>query len=100
MYEVIHIGPCGATDNASDYGSEDSRFESWQGRFFFLSFSLCSHLFFLAAKIYVAPFYRSKSFIVSNKVIRVSAILSNKVVRVSAIFFKHCSIYMYSKLYK
>ena len=21
-------------DNASDYGSEDSRFESWQGRFF------------------------------------------------------------------
>ncbi|EEB20425.1 RING finger, putative [Pediculus humanus corporis] len=22
--------PCGATDNASDYGSEDSRFESWQ----------------------------------------------------------------------
>ncbi len=26
--------PCGATDNASDYGSEDSRFESWQGRFF------------------------------------------------------------------
>ena len=27
--------PCGAMDNASDYGSEDSRFESWQGRFFF-----------------------------------------------------------------
>ena len=26
--------PCGAMDNASDYGSEDSRFESWQGRFF------------------------------------------------------------------
>ena len=24
----------GATDNASDYGSEDSRFESWQVRFF------------------------------------------------------------------
>lgn len=23
---------CGATDNASDYGSEDSRFESWQDR--------------------------------------------------------------------
>ena len=23
---------CGATDNASDYGSEDSRFESWQAR--------------------------------------------------------------------
>ena len=26
---------CGATDNASDYGSEDSRFESWQARMFF-----------------------------------------------------------------
>ena len=25
--------PCGPTDKASDYGSEDSRFESWQGRF-------------------------------------------------------------------
>ena len=25
-------GSCGATDNASDYGSEDSRFESWQDR--------------------------------------------------------------------
>ena len=25
-------GACGATDNASDYGSEDSRFESWQAR--------------------------------------------------------------------
>ena len=24
--------PCGATDKASDYESEDSRFESWQGR--------------------------------------------------------------------
>ena len=23
---------CGAMDNASDYGSEDSRFESWQDR--------------------------------------------------------------------
>ena len=23
-------------DNASDYGSEDSRFESWQGRFFYI----------------------------------------------------------------
>ena len=27
-----HVGSCGATDNASDYGSEDSRFESWQDR--------------------------------------------------------------------
>ena len=38
-----HLGfrrPCGAMDNASDYGSEDSRFESWQGRtFFFISLS-------------------------------------------------------------
>ena len=25
---------CGAMDNASDYGSEDSRFESWQDRVF------------------------------------------------------------------
>ena len=25
----------GATDNASDYGSEDSRFESWRARNFF-----------------------------------------------------------------
>ena len=24
--------PCGPTDKASDYGSGDSRFESWQGR--------------------------------------------------------------------
>ena len=28
------IRPCGAMDNASDYGSEDSRFKSWQGRHF------------------------------------------------------------------
>ena len=25
---------CGAMDNASDYGSEDSRFDSWQARIF------------------------------------------------------------------
>ena len=36
--EVFDGGPCGATDNASDYGSEDSRFESWQGRCFFFFF--------------------------------------------------------------
>ena len=29
---------CGAMDNASDYGSEDSRFDSWQARNFFLLF--------------------------------------------------------------
>ena len=29
-------GSCGAMDNASDYGSEDSRFESWQDRWFCL----------------------------------------------------------------
>ena len=28
------IWTCGAMDNASDYGSEDSRLESWQGRIF------------------------------------------------------------------
>ena len=27
---------CGATDNASAYGAEDSRFESWQVRNFFI----------------------------------------------------------------
>ena len=27
-------GARGAMDNASDYGSEDSRFESWRARFF------------------------------------------------------------------
>ena len=26
--------PCGPMDKASDYESGDSRFESWQGRFF------------------------------------------------------------------
>ena len=31
---------CGAMDNASDYGSEDSRFESWQVQYFFLSNNL------------------------------------------------------------
>ena len=31
-------GPCGAMDNASAYGAEDSRFESWQGRIYFLFF--------------------------------------------------------------
>ena len=31
----LNIWTCGAMDNASDYGSEDSRFESWQVRFFF-----------------------------------------------------------------
>ena len=30
-------GACGAMDNASDYGSEDSRFESWQARNVLLS---------------------------------------------------------------
>ena len=31
------VWPCGPTDKASDYGSGDSRFESWQGRFFSFS---------------------------------------------------------------
>lgn len=30
---------CGAMDNASDYGSEDSRFDSWQARAFCLCLS-------------------------------------------------------------
>ena len=29
--------PCGAMDNASAYGAEDSRFESWQDRIFFFN---------------------------------------------------------------
>ena len=33
-HHVSFSGTCGAMDNASDYGSEDSRFESWQVRFF------------------------------------------------------------------
>ena len=33
--------PCGPTDKASDYGSEDSRFESWQGRASSFFFFLC-----------------------------------------------------------
>ena len=33
-HHVSFNGTCGAMDNASDYGSEDSRFESWQVRFF------------------------------------------------------------------
>ena len=32
LNEGDHSRSCGATDNASDYGSEDSRFESWQDR--------------------------------------------------------------------
>ena len=35
LNKMCPCGPCGATDNASDYGSEDSRFESWQGRLTF-----------------------------------------------------------------
>ena len=38
--------PCGPTDKASDYGSGDSRFESWQGRFFFFSCFFFFLLFF------------------------------------------------------
>ena len=43
--------PCGAMDNASAYGAEDSRFESWQGRTFstininFKDFSIAETLF-------------------------------------------------------
>ncbi len=40
---VVSNGACGAMDNASDYGSEDSRFESWQARMIF--FSLTDLLF-------------------------------------------------------
>ena len=30
---IATLRPRGAMDNASDYGSEDSRFESWRGRY-------------------------------------------------------------------
>ena len=30
--KVYLVGPRGLMDNASDFGSEDSRFESWRGR--------------------------------------------------------------------
>ena len=35
--------PCGPTDKASDYESGDSRFESWQGRFFSLFITLTNN---------------------------------------------------------
>ena len=37
-YRVLYNqkGACGAMDNASDYGSEESRFESWQAQIFCL----------------------------------------------------------------
>ena len=37
-FDKVCLRACGATDNASDYGSEDSRFESWQARNIFTSF--------------------------------------------------------------
>ena len=36
---LIHWA-CGAMDNASAYGAEDSRFESWQAQIFFFVFFL------------------------------------------------------------
>jgi hypothetical protein len=45
------IRPCGATDNASDYGSEDSRFESWQGRVIFFK------IYFNGNKSFVKKIY-------------------------------------------
>ena len=32
---MISLWPCGVMDNVSDFGSEDCRFESCQGRFSF-----------------------------------------------------------------
>ena len=40
-----HRRPCGPTDKASDYGSGDSRFESWQGRFFSIFVFISLHFF-------------------------------------------------------
>ena len=54
MTSSIGTRPCGPTDKASDYGSEDSRFKSWQGRFF-LSCTIYRFLFFarLANQVYL-----------------------------------------------
>ena len=41
----------GAMDNASDYGSEDSRFESWRARKAFLVASKFSILSILASNV-------------------------------------------------
>ena len=48
---------CGAMDNASDYGSEDSRFDSWQDRreYFFVILTIKSGDFHL--KITKTNFY-------------------------------------------
>ena len=50
MTSVSCPRPCGPMDKASDYGSGDSRFESWQGRILFSlflkGFSFFSFLFF------------------------------------------------------
>ena len=45
--------PCGPMDKAPDYGSGDSRFESWQGRFSFPFFSFLFPLFFLNTHLYL-----------------------------------------------
>ena len=48
--------PCGAMDNASDYGSEDSRFESWQGRpFFFISLNSSDSEVCISKSMYLTP---------------------------------------------
>ena len=44
--------PCGPMDKASDYGSGDSRFESWQGRFLFIFFFLFFALQYLLSHAY------------------------------------------------
>ena len=43
---------CGATDNASDYGSEDSRFESWQARTNFAIFHIFE-VFLMNFRLYI-----------------------------------------------
>ena len=43
--QIFHQWPCGPMDKAPDYGSGDSRFKSWQGRFCVLiSKSIHMHL--------------------------------------------------------
>ena len=59
-FDKVCLRACGATDNASDYGSEDSRFESWQARNIFTSFKV--FLFFIRTLCHWKNFPREKGF--------------------------------------
>ena len=50
--------PCGVMDNASDFGSEDCRFESCQGRFFLFD-STCKAIstYFYTCTVLIPPLF-------------------------------------------